>query len=55
MTLNNDNVFHYHINDNHSYGPYRKDNSLSDDLLIKQKRDHHSRDIDYDEHDTYMQ
>ena len=50
MTLNNDNVFHYHINDNHSYGPHRKDNSSSDDLLIKQKRDHHSRDIDYNEH-----
>ena len=38
MTLNNDDVFHYHINDNHNYGPYRKDNSLSDDLLIKQKQ-----------------
>ena len=48
MTLNNDNVFHYHINDNHSYGPYRKDNSLSDDLLIKQKQNNK---IDYDKHE----
>ena len=46
MTFNNDDVFHYHINDNHSYGPYRKDNSLSDDLLIKQKQ---YNNIDYGE------